>query len=80
MTRTGCVSPRRAPVYMQDKKNQEFLLYYGQQHSSELRSLVVYLRGWSDEFIRMLDPTRGRVVLVCQIEQLPNLTFDFIVV
>jgi hypothetical protein len=65
---------------MQDKKNQEFLLYSGRQHFSELRSLVVYLRGWSDEFIRMLDTARGRVVLVCQIEQLPNLMFDFIVV
>jgi hypothetical protein len=28
----------------------------------------------------MLDPTRGRVALVCQIEQLPNLMYDFIVV
>jgi hypothetical protein len=42
--------------------------------------MVVYLRGWSDEFIRMLDPARGRVALVCQIEQLPNPAFDFIMV
>jgi hypothetical protein len=63
-----------------DKANQEFLLYGGRQHFSELKSLFVYLRGWSDEFIRMLDPARGRVALVCQIEQLPNLAYDFIVV
>jgi hypothetical protein len=62
-----------------DKTNQEFLLYGGRQHFSELKNLVVYLRGWSDEFIRMLYPARGRVALVCQIEQLPNLAYDFIV-
>jgi hypothetical protein len=28
----------------------------------------------------MLDPARGRVVLVCQIEQIPNLAFDFVMV
>jgi hypothetical protein len=62
-----------------DKTNQEFLLYDGRQHFSELKSLLVYRRGWSDEFIRMLDTTRGRVDLVCQIEQLPNPMYDFIV-
>jgi hypothetical protein len=80
MTQTGCVSPRRAPVYTQDKKKQKFLLYSGRQHFSELRILVVYLQGWSDEFIRMLDPARGRVVLVCQIQQIPNSAFDFVMV
>jgi hypothetical protein len=65
---------------MQDKKNQAFLLYDGRQHFLELRSLVVYLRGWSNEFIRMLDPARGIVVLVCRIEQIPNKAFDFVVV
>jgi hypothetical protein len=63
-----------------DKTNKEFLLYGGRQHFSELKNLVVYLRGWSDEFIRMLDPARGRVALVCLIEQLPNPAYDFIVV
>jgi hypothetical protein len=63
-----------------DKTNQEFLLYGGRQHFSELKSLVVYLRGWSDEFIHMLDTARGRVALVCQIEQLPNLAYDFVMV
>jgi hypothetical protein len=48
-----------------DKTNQEFLLYGGRQHFLELKSLVVYLWGWSDEFIRTLDPARGRVALVC---------------
>jgi hypothetical protein len=61
-----------------DKTSQEFLLYGGQQHFSELHSLFVYLRGWSDELIRMLDPAQGRVALVCQIEQFPNPTYDFI--
>jgi hypothetical protein len=28
----------------------------------------------------MLDPARGRVALVCQIEQLPNPAYDFVVV
>jgi hypothetical protein len=80
MTQTGCVSPCRAPVYTQDKKNQKFLLYGGRQHFSELSILVVYLQGWLDEFIRMLDPAQGRVVLVCQIEQIPNSVFDFVMV
>jgi hypothetical protein len=63
-----------------EKANQEFLLYGGRQHFSELQSLFVYLRGWSDELIHMMDLARGRVALVCQIEQLPNLAYDFIVV
>jgi hypothetical protein len=63
-----------------DKTNQEFLLYGGRQHFSELKNLVVYLRDWSDEFIRMLDPAQGRVALVYQIEQLPNPAYEFIVV
>jgi hypothetical protein len=45
-----------------------------------LRKLVVYLRGWSDELVRMLDPVWRRVALVRQIEQLPNLVNDFIVI
>jgi hypothetical protein len=68
------------PYTCKDKANQEFLLYGGRQHFSELKSLFVYLRDWSDEFIRMLDPTWGRVALVCQIEQLPNSAYDFIAV
>jgi hypothetical protein len=63
-----------------DKTNQDFLLYGDRQHFSELKSLVVYLQGWSDEFIRMLDPAQGRVALVYQIEQLPNPAYDFVVV
>jgi hypothetical protein len=40
----------------------------------------VYLQGWPDEFICVLDPARGRVALVCQIEQVPNPAYDFVVV
>jgi hypothetical protein len=65
---------------MQDKKNQAFLPYGGQQHFLELRSLVVYHRGWSDEFACMLDPAQGSVALVCPIEQLSNPAYDFVVV
>jgi hypothetical protein len=79
-TQTGCVSPRCAPVYTIDKKNQDLLLYSGRQHFLEPRSWVVYLQGWSDELICVLDPARAGVALVCQIEQLPNLAYDFVVV
>jgi hypothetical protein len=65
---------------MQEQKNQDFLLYGGRQHFSELRSSVVYFRGWSNEFVRMLDPAQGRVALVCQIEQIPNPAYDFLMV
>jgi hypothetical protein len=63
-----------------DKTNQEFLLFSGRQQFSELKSLVVYLLSWSDEFVRMLDPAQGRVALVSKIEQFSNPTYDFIMV
>jgi hypothetical protein len=46
----------------------------------EQRSWIVYLRGWSDKLICVLDLARAGVALVYQIEQLPNPAHDFIVV
>jgi hypothetical protein len=51
-----------------DKTNQAFLLYGGRQHFLEQRSWIVYLRGWSDKLICVLDLARAGVALVCQIE------------
>jgi hypothetical protein len=63
-----------------DKTNEAFLLYGSRQHFSEVKSLFVYLWGWSDEFIRMLDLVRGSVALVSQIEQISNPAYNFIAV
>jgi hypothetical protein len=79
-TQTVCVSPRRAPIYTTNKKNQDLLLYDGRQHFLELRSWFVYLWDWLDELICVLDLARAGLALVCQIEQLPNPAYDFVVV
>jgi hypothetical protein len=67
-------------IHAKTRQNHDFFLYDGRQHYSALKKLVVYLQGWSNELVRMLDPVQRRVALVRQIEQLPNLANDFIVI
>jgi hypothetical protein len=75
-----CLSTPCTYIHARQANQELFFLYGDWKNFSEHKSLVVYLQGWSDEFICMLDPAWGRVALVCQIEQLPDPTYDFITV
>jgi hypothetical protein len=50
------------------EKSGIFLPYGGRQYFLEQRSWIVYLQGWSDKHICMLDLAQAGVALVCQIE------------
>jgi hypothetical protein len=64
---------------MQDKQIKNY--FYSTVIGSISQSTgvwVIYLWGWLDELICVLDPAQGGVGLVCQIEQLPNPEFDLV--